>query len=236
MLKSLMIAVTLLTSTLAHANDNVTREFDPAYMISHVEVTPLETAEKGNTVTLPSAPGAGIGLGEVAMIIDGLLAIGKKVWPIIDANRPVITTTGLAPALSVLPQFDVNARNVELHQMAGWSHPKAASYRVSYKNIYGGELVGFTYTVYFQFNGSHNGVGKYLTSVTVQASQVSAAWSMNFDAQSELVSVANVGTSMEPVASAIIRISYKVRSLFNEMRDAQSFYVDGLGNLKLLNP
>ena len=228
MLKSLLIAALMLTSSHTFANAEVA--YDPALVIDHMEVTPL--ANEKNAVTLPAI---GTGLGEIAMVLDGLLAIGKKVWPIIDANRPVINTTGLAPALSVLPQFDANARNVELYQMAGWSMPKAASYRVSYKNVYGGELVGFTYTVYFQHNGSLNNVGKYLTSVTVQASQVSAALTMNFDAQSELVNVANVGSNVEPVASAIIRISYKVRGLFNEMRDAQSFYVDGLGNLKLLN-
>jgi len=226
MFKSLLISALLMTMSLAHANDSI----DPALVINHLEVTEIQNEKAA--VTLPSAPGNG--LGEIAMIIDGLLAIGKKVWPIIDANRPVINTTGLAPALSVLPQFDSNARNVELHQMAGWSIPKAVSYRVSYKNVYGGELVGFTYTVYFQHNGSLNGKGKYIAGLAVQASEVAAAWSMNFDAVSELITVANVGTSMDPIASATIRISYKVRGLFNEMRNAQTFFVDGQGQIKLI--
>jgi len=93
-------------------------------------------------------------------------------------------------------------------------------------------MVGFTYTVYFQHSGSLKGNGKYIAGLAVQASEVSAAWSTTFDATSELVQVANVGTSMDPVASATIRISYKVRGLLNEMRNAQTFYVDGRGQIK----
>jgi hypothetical protein len=237
MFKSLLISAMLMTVSLAHANETL----DPSLVIDHVEVVQLKkpvairkvSLNEKTTVTLPSAPGGG-GLGEVAMILDGLLAIGKKVWPIIDANRPVINTTGLAAAISVLPQFDQNAKNVELHQMANWSVPRAVSYRVSYKNLYGMEMVGFTYTVYFQYNGSLKGNGKYIAGLAVQASEVAAAWSTNFDATSELVQIANVGTSMDPVASATIRISYKVRGLLNEMRNAQTFYVDGRGQIKLL--
>lgn len=229
MFKTLFITALLMSSSLTFAED-LKEQFDPALMLSHVEVTPISTSDK-TAVTLP---GIGGNISEIAMIVDGLLAIGKKIWPIIDANRPVINTTGLVPAISVIPQFDKDARNVELHQMAGWSMPKVASYRISYKNLYGGELLGFTYTIFFQHNGSHNGNGKYLTSLKVQASEVSAAWSINFDAVSELINVANVGSSMDPVASAIIQVSYKVRGLFNEMRNAQSFYVDGNGQIKLL--
>lgn len=228
MFKTLFITALLMSSSLTIAQD-MEENFDQSLVISYVEVTEVSTTDKA-AVTLP---GLG-GISEVAMIIDGLLAIGKKIWPIIDANRPVINTTGLIPAISVIPQFDTNARNVELQQMADWSIPRVATYRISYKNVYGMELVGFSYTIIFQYNGTHNGNGKYITGLTVSASEVSAAWSMNFDATSELVNVANVGTSMDPVASAVVRVSYKVRGLLNEMRNSQMFYVDGRGQMKLL--
>ncbi len=228
MLKTLFIAALLMSSSLTIAQD-MNENFDQSLVISHVEVTEVETTDK-TAVTLPVVGG----ISEVAMIIDGLLAIGKKIWPIIDANRPVINTSGLVPAISVIPQFDANARNVELNQMANWSIPKVATYRISYKNIYGMELLGFSYTILFQYNGTHKENGKYITGLTVSASEVSAAWSMNFDASSELVNVANVGTSIDPVASAVIKVSYKVRGLLNEMRNSQLFYVDGRGQMKLL--
>nr|BDT29392.1 hypothetical protein BHI3_28580 [Bacteriovorax sp. HI3] len=229
MFKSFFIASFLLLSTVSFA-----QEVDPALVISSVEVHEVETPDDKATVELPKVPTNPID--EVAMYLDGLIAIGKKIWPIIEAGRPVITTNGLIPSLSVLPHIEGSAAKTELYQMANWSAPKAVSYRVSYKNLYGSEVIGFTYTVFFQYNGSYKGNGKYITSLKVQASQVYAAWGFNFDATSELVNVANVGSEENPVASAIIQISYKAKGLLNEMRNSESFYVDGTGTMQLLNP
>lgn len=229
MFKSFFIASFLLLSTVSFA-----QEVDPALVISSVEVHEVETPDDKATVELPKVPTNPID--EVAMYLDGLIAIGKKIWPIIEAGRPVITTNGLIPSLSVLPHIEGNAAKTELYQMADWSAPKAVSYRVSYKNLYGSEVIGFTYTVFFQYNGSYKGNGKYITSLKVQASQVYAAWGFNFDATSELINVANVGSEENPVASAIIQISYKAKGLLNEMRNSESFYVDGAGTMQLLNP
>lgn len=229
MFKSFFIASFLLLSTVSFA-----QEVDPALVISSVEVHEVETPDDKATVELPKVPTNPID--EVAMYLDGLIAIGKKIWPIIEAGRPVITTNGLIPSLSVLPHIEGSAAKTELYQMANWSAPKAVSYRVSYKNLYGSEVIGFTYTVFFQYNGSYKGNGKYITSLKVQASQVYAAWGFNFDATSELINVANVGSEENPVASAIIQISYKAKGLLNEMRNSESFYVDGAGTMQLLNP
>lgn len=229
MFKSFFIASFLLLSTVSFA-----QEVDPSLVISSVEVHEVETPDDKATVELPKVPTNPID--EVAMYLDGLIAIGKKIWPIIEAGRPVITTNGLIPSLSVLPHIEGNAAKTELYQMADWSAPKAVSYRVSYKNLYGSEVIGFTYTVFFQYNGSYKGNGKYITSLKVQASQVYAAWGFNFDATSELINVANVGSEENPVASAIIQISYKAKGLLNEMRNSESFYVDGAGTMQLLNP
>lgn len=235
MLKSLLIASALVTSVPSFGQDA-----DPALVITSVQVEQVETPafeitapDHKTMVELPSLPTNPID--EIAMYLDGLIAIGKKIWPIIDAGRPVISTNGLIPALSVLPHIDGDTTRAELHEMAGWSAPKTISYRISYKNGFNSEVIGFTYTVFFQYGGSYKGNGKYLTSLKVQASQVYAAWGFNFDAVSELINVANVGSSVDPVASAIIQISYKAKGLINEVRNAQSFYVDGNGVLQTLN-
>ncbi|MBC7712559.1 MAG: hypothetical protein H7177_04445 [Rhizobacter sp.] len=239
MFKSLFITMLLVSSA-----PGFTQEVDPALVISSVEVhqvtTPAEVKEElaleinpTANVELPSLPANPID--EIAMYLDGLIAIGKKIWPIIDAGRPVITTNGLIPAMSVLPHIEGTQARAELLEMANWSVPKAVSYRVSYKNYFNSEVIGFTYTVFFQHSGTYKGIGKYITSLRVQASEVYAAWGFNFDAASELVNVANVGSVDAPVASAIISISYKAKGLINELRNAQSFYVDGNGTMKPLN-
>ncbi|RPJ71876.1 MAG: hypothetical protein EHM20_14270 [Alphaproteobacteria bacterium] len=171
-------------------------------------------------------------IGEISIMIDSLIAIGKKVWPIVQAGQPVLTNR-LIPATSILPRLD-NPRGV-MDQMAEWSIPKSRSYRISFKNGFGSEVVGFTYTIYFQYNGSLNGVGKYVTNLRVQASEIYASWGFNFDAVSELVGIANVGSALNPVASGIMQVSYVVKGMLNEVRSAQSFYVDGAGNIQVLN-
>jgi hypothetical protein len=213
----------ILASTNAFSIDS-----DPNQRIATVEVFRVGTSEKA-VVEMPALPINPIN--EVAMYVDGIIAIGKKIWPIIEAGKPVINTDGMKPSLSVLPRFNETATHAELYDMANWSAPKAVSYRVSFKNFYRMEVIGFTYTVYFQYNGSYQGKGKYITSLVVQPSEVYAQWGFNFDASSELMSVANVGSQENPVASAIIKISYKGRSI-NEQRNSVSFYVDGSGNMK----
>lgn len=230
MLKKIFILSSLLLLNVVHAQTDQEKELS----IASVEVFQVENpAEYKNTVTLPKVPTNPID--EIIASIDGIIAIGKKIWPIIEAGRPVITTNGLVPAISVLPEIDSPSKTPALHLMANWSIPRAVSYRVSYKNFFGSEVLGFTYTVYFQYNGSYQGNGKYITSLKVQASEIEASWGFNFDATSELVSVANVGSDDDPVASAIVAVSYKAKGLLNESRSVQSFYVDGNGNIQALN-
>ena len=232
MFKSLFIAMLLVSSLPSFAQDS-----DSALVITSVEVhqvaNPDFILDDKATVELPKIPTNPVD--EIAMYLDGLIAIGKKIWPIVEAGRPVITTNGLIPSLSVLPNIEGNGTKAELYKMAGWSVPKVVSYRVSFKNYFNSEVIGFTYSVFFQYGGSYQGNGKYLTSLKVQASKVYAAWGFDFDAKSELINVANVGSIDNPVASAIIQISYAAKGKLNESRNAQSFYVDGNGTLQILN-
>ncbi len=230
MMQKLMLLASLLLTTIAstvHAQP-VDLKNDPAFKIQSMTVTEVEPLAA--TVELPKAPANPID--EIAIIMDGLIAIGKKIWPIIDAGRPVINTK-LTPAISILPHLE--GENGVLYQMANWSTPKVRSYRVSFKNGFNSEVVGFTYTLYFQYNGDYKAVGKYVANLKVQASDIYTAWGFNFDATNELIGISNVGSSYEPVASGIVQVAYTVKGLINEVRSAQSFYVDGAGNFQVLN-
>lgn len=231
--KSILVATLLLSSLASNIRaEEQDPNNDPALKIVSVSVDQVESLVPPMKTMVELPVMGNDPIGEITMILDGLLAIGKKIWPIIDAGRPVINNK-LIPATSILPHLE-NPMGV-LTQMANWSIPKARSYRVSFKNGFNSEVVGFTYTVYFQYNGSLNGVGKYVTNLRVQASQIYMAWGFNFDAVSELVGIANVGTAEAPVASGIIQVDYAVKGLINETRSSQSFYVDGTGNIQLLN-
>ncbi len=221
MLKSLLLLSVLLFSQLSFAD----QDFEKVVTVDVSELSSL-----GSSYELPGASANPVE--EISMIIDSLIALGKKVWPIIEAGRPILTN-GLVPAISILPRME--GTSGVLYQMANWSLPSTRTYRISYKNVYGLEVIGFTYTIYFQHGGSLNGVGKYVTSLLVQASDIYAAWGgFKFDVTSELVSIANVGTVEAPVASAIIKINCKAKSILNEDQSSQSFYVDGNGRFKAL--
>lgn len=225
MFKALFIATLVLSSVSVNS-----QEVDQSQIIASVEVTQIELDQPLiDRATIPGNP-----IDEVAMYVDGLIAIGKKIWTIVDAGRPVINTSGMAPSISVLPKLEGTDPNTAFYEMANWSVPKSKSYRVSYKNGFKKEIVGFNYTVFFQHSGDYNGNGKYITNLKVQASQVYAAWGFNFDAKSELVGLANVGSRENPVASAIVEVSYKVKGLVNEVRNWQTFYVDGNGEIKTI--
>ncbi len=240
MFKALLIATILFSSTSIFA-----QEIDESQFITSFEISKVDVGVEADTdtdtdadldVELRSQFAAALGgpIGEISMYLDGLIAIGTKIWPIVEAGKPVISTSGIVKSISVLPDFNGADPKREFYEMANWSIPKAASYRVSFKNKFKSEVVGFTYTVYFQYNGNHNGNGKYITNLKIQASNTSAAWGFKFNAKSELIGISNVGTLKNPIASAIIQISYTAKSALNEIRSSQSFYVDGSGRMKLL--
>jgi hypothetical protein len=230
--KSLLLSCLVLFSLISPAIAEMTvAKDDPAYTLDSVSVTEVPASNYGSKIP-PSVPKPENPIDEISIIIDSLIAIGKKLWPIIEAGRPVITDR-LAPSVSIIPRTDL--AQAVLYEMENWSVPAVKRYRVSYKNKMGSEVVAFTYTVYFQYNGSWNKVGKYVTSLKVEASEIYTTWGFNLDATSEMVNISNVGTKEAPIGSGIIQVSYKVKGYLNEIRSAQSFFVDGEGNIQLLN-
>lgn len=225
MFKSILLVAILLSSVSTSAS--MPSELQNDHLL---KITSLTIYEVEPIVPIVDLPAARNSVDDVIATIDGMLAIGQKIWKIVDAGRPVITTK-FSPSISVLPQL--TGENPTLNQMANWSPPSYRSYRISFGNKYR-EVVGFTYTVYFQYGGSLKGQGKYIANLKVDASKIYTAWLYDFDASSELVGVANVGTDAAPVASAIMQISYAVRGPLNEVRDSVRFYVDGLGNIQTI--
>jgi len=197
---------------------------DPYFEISEVSVKEVEST----SVELIETANDKNEIKDIIAIIDDLVALGKKVWPLIEANKPVINTD-MSKQFSVIPHIE--GQSVEFYEMENWSFPKAKSYRVEYKNGYGMVVVGFTYTVQFQYGGQYNGVGRYLSGIRVAASAVEVMWGYNFNAKSEMLNIANLGSRDFPVSGATVQISYVVKNVLKEMRNKQSFYVSGRGEI-----
>jgi hypothetical protein len=168
-------------------------------------------------------------LGQVILVVDQLLALGKKIWPIIQAGKPVVTSN-FAPTISVLPRVNgATSNEISFYEMENWSAPTQKSYKVSFKNGWGSEVISFVYTVAFQYNGSYQGKGRYITGLDVRASQISVSWGFEFNADSVLVNIANLGTQVSPVASATVRINYTAQSVLRTIQTSESFHVTGTG-------
>lgn len=221
------------TQTFKESANKIDSDVAQEWMISEVTVEEVEV-ETLNGEYIPNLvmdKAAKTDLGQIIMITDQLIALGKKIWAIIEAGKPVITTNMSKP-ISVLPKLPGN--DIAFYDMADWSMPAVKSYRVSYKNGFGSEVIGFTYTVYFQHSGTYNDAGAYITSLNVEASEIYVSWGFKFDATSALVGIANMGSTIDPVASATVSIAYKASSWFSDVNTQESFFVTGKGSLARL--
>ena len=168
------------------------------------------------------------------MVVDKLIAIGQKIIPLIDKGRPVVTNNPMS-AVAVLPRIEGNKTEKELQDMANWSFPETRQYKVTYTNGWGANVATFVYAVNFQYNGSYNGKGKYLTGIRVSARQIDVSWGWDLDASSHLVQISNVGTSDDVVAAATIEISYTLKNWARTSTSIASFFVTGAGNVEALD-
>ena len=195
---------------------------DEAYhTIASVEVKELNEEEYLDTYAYSEK-----GLGEVIMTIEKLLALGKKIWKIVEAGRPVVQTA-FAPTVSVLP--NVENPKTAFDEMENWSMPKVKRYRVTYKNLLGMEVVAFTYGVYYKHGGTYKGAGRYLTGVNVDARDVKVSWGFEFNAASTVVAISNRGSSANPNTGLTVKINYLAKSVLREIRSSESFHVTGKG-------
>ncbi|PIK15648.1 hypothetical protein [Halobacteriovorax sp. JY17] len=214
---------------LEFVDDSKTYDVD-YHTISEVTVEEVEIGDE--FVWAPQYKGFEKNLGEVIMVVDKLIALGKKIWVIVEAGKPVVTVNMGAP-ISVLPKTD-NGQLAAFYNMDSWSMPMARTYKVSFKNGFGSSVIGFDYTVNFQWGGKYEDKGAYLTGLNVQASNVSVSWGFNFDANSELVSIVNHGSKDSPVAGASVRVNYTAKSVLREIKTSETFHVTGNGLIQKL--
>lgn len=213
------------------ANVDDSKSYDEDYFtISKITVTEIEINDE--LVWAPQYLGFDKNLGEVIMVVDKLIALGKKIWTIIEAGKPVVNVNMGAP-ISVLPRTE-DGDAVAFYDMDSWNMPMAKTYKVEYKNGFGMNVIAFDYTVNFQYGGKYNDKGAYITGLNVQASNTTVSWGFNFDAKSQLMSIVNHGSKDSPVAGAMIRIDYTAKSVFRQISTSESFHVNGLGKIQAM--
>ncbi len=175
----------------------------------------------------PTEPPAGGVLGEANVFIDQLINLGKKLWNIVEANRPVVSFAD--QTASALP------RGIESwSELEGWDNPRAKTYHLTYKNVYGTSVVDFAYRIVYVAGGSYKGQGKYLAQVTVYPETVSVAWGYTFDAKVSIPVIMNHGTREAPIAGAEVLVDWTIETPLKSSRSTSSYAVRGDGQLLAL--
>lgn len=162
-------------------------------------------------------------------IADKIVNLVDKIFEIIAKNQPVVNIT-------------VNYANAVPYglshwtQLQGWSTPKVKRYNMSFKNALGAKVVDVTYQIHWTYGGNYEGKGKYLTGVTVEPISVKTAWGYNVDLTAQVPdsTIANVGTSEDPIASMQVQLNWKVHSMVSDMTGKDIYYVQGDGKMQPL--
>lgn len=160
--------------------------------------------------------------------LDTVINLGKKIWVIIDANKPVVDVhTDTANALPKGAQ--------SWQDLANWQAPVSKLFHVTYRNLFRMKVVDFSYRVLYTYGGTANGKGQYLTNVTIVPAELNVAWGYYFSAQALVPNVTNAGSSEDPIAAAELMLRYTVKTTLKHSEVTSSFYVRGDGNFKDLS-
>lgn len=182
-----------------------------------------------NVTNPPALPGTNPSnpLDMIDVIVDKIINIGKKIWAIVDAGRPVVNIK--VDTANALP-----AGVTCWDQLEGWKAPTSKLYQVAYENGFGAQVITFNFRVNFISGGAYKGQGQYITLASVQPALVDVAWGFRFDAVATVPMVFNQGTKMDPLAGMQLAMNWKVATALQEIQQAENFFINGAGVLKKL--
>ena len=207
------IADTEMSKFLTQKNDNFTEGFKDN---SNPNVTPT------TPVVDPLNP-----IDEIEVIVDKIINIGKKIWAIVEAGKPVVNVK--VDTANALP---AGIRCWD--ELEGWQAPTSKLYQMAYINGFGNAAVTYNFRVSFIAGGSYKGQGKYITLASVQPAKIDVAWGFRFDAAATVPMVFNQGTHVDPLAGMQLAMNWQVKSPLQEIQQAENFFVNGAGVLEKL--
>lgn len=192
-------------------------------LLEQKNVHPVNLPEKGIMYRAQN-------VGQVIAVAKELVALGEKVYELVNKGRPVVSTS-YAP-ITVLPKS--NGMVVDVLDTENWRMPVSRTYKITYENLYGMDVVTFRYKVIFAYGGSYNGKGAYVTSAQIVPETVSVNWGFNFTANMKLGGIQNHGTKERPVAGAIMQMEYTVSNILKSDTTVDSYHVTGTGGFREL--
>ena len=157
-------------------------------------------------------------------VLTAIEKIGTRIWKLVEANRPVVHVE--SKVANALP------RNVSCWMdLENWKVPKVYKYNVTYKNLFGAEVVNFTFRVIYTYGASYEGRGKYLSNVSVHPAELDLLWGYTFNSKVEVQRIINLGTKEEPVAGMEMKLIWQVSTPLKDSQQSKIFFITGAGEV-----
>jgi hypothetical protein len=151
-----------------------------------------------------------------------IINIGKKIWKVIEANEPVVNVSeDLATAMPLGVEH--------WGQLENWQTPRVELYQVVFRNGFGIRVVDLTYRLHYTYGGGVEGMGQYLTHLTIVPSNLKVLPAFRVNLQASVPNVINVGSRKEPIAGAEFVTRWQVNSTIIHQQGSASFFVRGDG-------
>jgi hypothetical protein len=189
--------------------------------------------KKENPVKSQNPLKAAEGLPELAVIdviLDQILNIGKKVWTVVDAGKPVVDLS--SDVATALPT-PAPGQHLCWTQLENWQAPQSHVFGVTFTNLFGAEVVKLRYRVMFVSGGSYQGQGRYIGYAAVDP-MVDVIWGYNAKITAEVLSVLNTGNQSSPIAGMNLKVTYTVETALKTATESKVYYITGLGDFEEL--
>lgn len=168
----------------------------------------------------------------VVAVGSSLVALGNDLYTLMDKFKATVSTE-YAP-ISVVPMDPVSKTFVSPYELSNFSDPVVRIFRTTCKNRMNNVVASFTYSLWFSYGGSYNGVGKYLTGVIVVPSYVQLAMGWTFASSMKVSSVMNHGTPADPIAGVLLTMKYAVSGFGTAVEKNDTIHIKGNGELRTL--
>lgn len=170
-----------------------------------------------------------IGVNNVIMVTRELIALGKEVYKIVEAGKPVVNID--SDAISILPK-NSDGSQVQAFDLNGWQAPIVKKYRYKIKNYLGVSPVTFDFMLIYSYGGNLDSKGNYITGAQLKPINVDVKWGYKLDASFKVQTIMNQGSSDDPIASAVLMIDYTVTTILQQNTQNRTFFINGLGEVR----
>lgn len=155
-------------------------------------------------------------------IVDTIVNVGKTLWAVVEANRPVVNIQ--SSFATALPKGSEDWTSLEC-----WSRPVSRTFKVTYGNWLKKTPVSFEFKVVYNYGGRKDGVGRFLNNVTIVPSSLYVGWGYKFSAETVVGNVMNAGPAANPVAALELQLNWSLETVLKHVRESETFYIRGDG-------